>query len=283
MSVRRLTGSDRRFEEHSTEQPKKACSCREWNTSAAPSFLRRTLTEPVPVTNNRMKRIALVAALAALFFLAPGTAAQAAPADDLVASLAPQADGLRTEVLRLALESSRAAAAKGLVPKPDLLTVIDYSIPSTKPRLFTFDLKERKLLFREHVAHGVNSGGNVPTDFSNHEGSRQTSLGLFVTDETYVGANGYSLRLDGLERGVNDMARARAIVVHGAPYVDAAAARKQGRLGRSWGCPAVRAEIARTFINTIRGGSAIFAYYPDRNWLASSRFLGATSTALAGM
>ena len=230
-----------------------------------------------------MKQIALVAALAALFSFAIGSPAQAASADDLVASLAPQADGLRTEVLRLALESSRAAAAKGLVPRPELLTVIDYSIPSTKPRLFTFDLEKRKLLFREHVAHGVNSGGNVPTDFSNHEGSRQTSLGLFITDETYVGANGYSLRLDGLERGVNDMARPRAIVVHGAPYVDADAARKQGRLGRSWGCPAVRDEIARTFINTIRGGSAIFAYYPDRNWLASSRFLGGAQTVLAGM
>ena len=232
-----------------------------------------------------MKKIRFVvaAAFAAVLSLALVAPAHAAPADDLVASLAPQADGLRTEVLRLALEASRAAAAKGLVPRPELLTVIDYSIPSTRPRLFTFDLETRKLLFREHVAHGVGSGGNVPTDFSNHEGSRQTSLGLFVTDETYVGANGYSLRLEGLERGVNDMARARAIVVHGAPYVDADAAQKQGRLGRSWGCPAVRAEIARTFINTIRGGSAIFAYYPDREWLASSRFLGATSTALAGM
>lgn len=239
-----------------------------------------------PVTLNRMNdsRFALVAAIAALLSLALVPPADAAPGVDLVSSLAPQADGLRPEVLRLALDASRAAAAKGLLGRPELLTVIDYSIPSTEPRLFTFDLETRKLLFREHVAHGVASGGNVPTGFSNYEGSRQTSLGLFVTQETYVGANGYSLRLRGLEGGVNDMARARAIVMHGAPYVNAAAARKQGRLGRSWGCPAVRPEIARRMIDTIRGGSAIFAYYPDRDWLASSRFLhGSPAMVASGM
>ena len=228
-------------------------------------------------------RFAPVAALAAVLSLALVPPAEAAPGADLVSALAAQADGLRPEVLRLAIDAQRTAAAKGLLPRPELLTVIDYSIPSTKPRLFTFDVETRKLLFREHVAHGVNSGENVPTAFSNDEGSRQTSLGLFVTQETYVGANGYSLRLGGLERGVNHLARARAIVVHGAPYVNPAAAKKQGRLGRSWGCPAVRSAIARKFIDTIRGGSAIFAYYPDRNWLASSKFLGGETVLAAGM
>jgi hypothetical protein len=238
-----------------------------------------------PVIQKTMKtaRFALVAALAAVLLFAPASPVEAASGADLLSALAPQADGLRPEVLRLALDAQRTAASKGLLPRPELLTVIDYSIPSTKPRLFTFDVKKRKLLFREHVAHGVNSGGNVPTAFSNREGSRQTSLGLFVTQETYVGANGYSLRLAGLERGVNHLARARAIVVHGAPYVNVAAAQKQGRLGRSWGCPAVRSAIARTFIDTIRGGSAIFAYYPDREWLASSKFLGGETMLAAGM
>ncbi|HEY0591423.1 MAG TPA: murein L,D-transpeptidase catalytic domain family protein, partial [Thermoanaerobaculia bacterium] len=111
----------------------------------------------------------------------------------------------------------------------------------------------------------------------------QTSLGLFVTDSTYVGSNGYSLRMNGLEPGVNDNARARAIVIHGAPYVNAATAKKQGRLGRSWGCPAVRPEITRTFIDTIKGGSAVFAYYPERSWLASSRFLSDGAVLAAGM
>ena len=190
-----------------------------------------------------------------------------------VSKLVAKAPGLKADVLRMALEATRRAAEQGLVPNPSLLTVIDYSIPSTKPRLFVFDLSKEKLLYREHVAHGVASGGNVPTMFSNNEGSRQTSLGLFVTQETYFGSNGYSLRLRGLERGVNDMARARAIVMHGAPYVDPAAAKKQGRLGRSWGCPAVRSAVAKAMIDTLKGGSAIFAYYPERSWLSASRFL----------
>ncbi|HUP65949.1 MAG TPA: murein L,D-transpeptidase catalytic domain family protein [Thermoanaerobaculia bacterium] len=190
-----------------------------------------------------------------------------------VAKLVAKAPGLKADVLRMALEATRRAAEQGLVPNPSLLTVIDYSIPSTNPRLFVFDLSAEKLLYREHVAHGVASGGNVPTMFSNNEGSRQTSLGLFVTQETYFGSNGYSLRLRGLERGVNDMARARAIVMHGAPYVDPAAAKKQGRLGRSWGCPAVRSAVAKAMIDKLKGGSAIFAYYPERSWLSASRFL----------
>lgn len=229
----------------------------------------------------KRSRLALVAAAAAILSLS--TVQPAGAGDDLAIALARQAKGLRPEVLRLALESSHAAAAKGLVRRADLLTVIDYSIPSTEPRLFTFDVDAGKLLYRELVAHGVNSGGNVPTKFSNSEGSRQTSLGLFVTSGTYVGSNGYSLRMDGLERGVNDNARSRAIVIHGAPYVNGANARKQGRLGRSWGCPAVRPEITRTFIDTIKGGSPVFAYYPDRQWLASSRFLGGEAVLAAGM
>jgi hypothetical protein len=109
--------------------------------------------------------------------------------------------------------------------------------------------------------------------FSDAMNSRQSSIGLFVTADTYVGNNGYSLRLDGLERGFNANARDRAIVMHGAPYVDAKLASTQGRIGRSWGCPALREAVARQVIDTIRGGGVIFSYYPDSNWLKSSRFL----------
>ena len=173
----------------------------------------------------------------------------------------------------MALDASRCAAAQGLVKRRDLLTVIDYSIPSTEPRMWVFDVASNKLLFEEHVAHGVNSGQNTTTSFSNVEGSRQTSIGLYVTQETYYGQNGYSLRLQGLDRGFNDRARSRAIVMHGAKYVNPGAARAQGRLGRSWGCPAVRAEVARPMIDTVKEGSAIFAYYPDDRWLSSSKYL----------
>lgn len=193
--------------------------------------------------------------------------------DGLVKSLATQAPGLRTDVLQMALRAAQTAAEKGLVKRRDLLTVIDYSLPSTQPRLFVFDLAARKLLFRELVAHGKNSGDNVPSFFSNASGSLASCLGLFVTDDPYIGGNGYSLRLRGLEEGINDMAWSRAIVMHGASYVSEQAIKILGRLGRSWGCPAVRPEIAHKIIDTVRGGSAVFAYYPEKTWLATSAFV----------
>ena len=190
----------------------------------------------------------------------------------VIKSLLRQAPGLRSEVLKLAMDAAEAAAARGLVKRRDLLTVIDYSLPSTQPRLFVFDLSARKLLFRELVAHGKNSGDLRTTRFSNTQGSLATSIGLFVTADPYIGSNGYSLRLKGLEAGVNDMAWERAIVMHGASYVSRAAIAALGRLGRSWGCPAVRKEIARKMIDTVRGGTPVFAYYPEQSWLQSSVF-----------
>lgn len=230
-----------------------------------------------------MKRFVL-AMSAALLFVAPLTAdshCATKPSQGLVSSLLRQAPGLRGEVLQMALNSAGCAAERGLVKRKNLITVIDYSIPSTEPRLFVFDLAAQKLLFRELVSHGKNSGGNVPTKFSNVHGSLTTSLGLFVTAGTYVGSNGYSLRLKGLEAGINDNAWDRAIVMHGAHYVSSMAIKALGRLGRSWGCPAVRSEVSRKLIDTIRGGTPVFAYYPDREWLASSRFLPPVQMARA--
>ena len=196
----------------------------------------------------------------------------AAPAP-LLASLAKQAPGLKPDVLKLAMDAAARAAKQGLVKRSNLLTVIDYSLPSTQPRLFVFDLGARKLLFRELCAHGKNSGDDQARFFSNSPGSLATSLGLYVTADTYNGSNGYSLRLKGLEEGINDMAWDRAIVMHGAYYVSREAIRALGRLGRSWGCPAVRAEVAHDIIDTIRGGSAVFAYYPEKRWLNTSAFV----------
>jgi hypothetical protein len=190
-----------------------------------------------------------------------------------VAPLLQQAPGLRADVLRLALDAAHRAEDRGLVQRRDLLTVIDYSLPSSQPRLFVFDLSAKRLLFRELVAHGKNSGDDVATAFSNSPGSLETSLGLFVTADTYEGHNGYSLRLKGLEEGVNDMAWDRAIVLHGAAYVSREAIKALGRLGRSWGCPAVSSLMAKKIIDTIRGGSAVFAYYPEKSWLTTSAFL----------
>lgn len=196
----------------------------------------------------------------------------------LVADLARQAPELQVEVLRLALDAARNASNHGLVKRDELLTVIDYSLPSTQKRMFVFDVRERRLLFRELVAHGKNSGDNYAKKFSNEKDSFATSLGLFVTGGTYYGGNGYSLKLDGLEKGVNDQAMNRSIVIHGAAYVSEAAARSMGRIGRSWGCPAVRSAIAPKVIDTLKGGSPVFAYYPDETWLTSSAFLDDDAT-----
>jgi len=185
-----------------------------------------------------------------------------AHADTQLSELLAQAPGLHAQALRQALDAVHRAAQRGQVKRSDLLTVIDYSIRSTEPRLFVFNLKTDKLLFRELCAHGKSSGDDIASFFSNEPGSEASSLGLFVTEETYIGHNGYSLRLRGLSPGLNDMAEARAIVLHGAYYVSKEAIKVLGRLGRSWGCPAVRTEIAHKLIDTIRGGSAIFAYYP---------------------
>jgi hypothetical protein len=185
---------------------------------------------------------------------------------------------LSADVLRLALGAAQCALTSQAVSSPATLTIIDYSRPSTEPRLWVLDLVTRTLLYEELVAHGNGTGENLAVRFSNALNSHQSSLGLFVTGDTYVGSNGYSLRLDGLDPGFNDRARERAIVMHGAPYVSEAFSRKFGRLGRSWGCPALNEGIARQVIDRIKGGHLLFAYYPDPAWLARSPFLGNCST-----
>jgi hypothetical protein len=206
----------------------------------------------------------------------PWTGHTAPPASAMVV---PVAGDISPDVLQLAVRAVQCAETRGAIEeRPRTLTVIDYSRPSVVPRLWVFDLDAGgKLLYKELVAHGRNTGENMATRFSDAMDSRQSSLGLFVTADTYLGSNGYSLRLDGLEPGFNGQARQRAIVMHGAPYVDASLAAAQGRIGRSWGCPAVRDEIARPLIDTIRGGGVVFSYYPDDDWLSTSRFLNSCS------
>ncbi|HHF2870191.1 TPA: murein L,D-transpeptidase catalytic domain family protein [Vibrio diabolicus] len=143
--------------------------------------------------------------------------------------------------------------------KKSVLTIIDYSKPSTEKRFYVVDLDKKKLIYNTYVSHGVNSGKKTATQFSNVVNSRKTSLGTFLTDTTYYGSNGYSLRLDGLSSGLNDKARERYIVVHGADYANPSFIKKNGYLGRSWGCPALPKKLSREIIDTIKGGSVIYA------------------------
>jgi hypothetical protein len=215
----------------------------------------------------------LSAARPALPGTAPSSATSAAAsvnAATVLARLAPAAD---PQILELALSAMRCAQSQGIGVAADRLAVIDYRRSSLKPRLWVFDLGAGRLLFEEVVAHGQGSGNDLATRFSNLNGSHASSVGLFVTRDTYDGRNGYSMRMHGLEPGINDQALARAIVMHGAPYVDVASGVKQGRLGRSWGCPAVRDAIARRMIDVLKGGQFVFAYYPDSDWLAQSALL----------
>ena len=173
------------------------------------------------------------------------------------------APGLTQSVLAEALDAIRCAESRGAA-SANTLTVIDYSLPSTQARLWSFDLQSGALLFHEWVAHGQGSGENLANHFSNVSGSRKSSLGLFRTAETYVGRNGYSLRLDGLQIGINDQARPRAIVMHGADYVHERFVQRHGRLGRSWGCPAVRQEVARELMDRIKQSGWLYVYHPSR-------------------
>ena len=196
--------------------------------------------------------------------------------DGLVSALSRAAPRLDKNVLHLAARAMSCSLRQSATARGNAtLSVIDYSRPSTEPRLWVFDLSRQRLLFEELVAHGRNTGENMAAKFSNVEGSYMSSLGAFETQESYMGQNGYSLRLRGLEQGFNDQARERAIVIHGAPYVSQQLIDSQGRLGRSLGCPAVRPAIAKSLIDTIRNGSFVFAYYPDKAWLSRSRLLGA--------
>ena len=194
----------------------------------------------------------------------------AAQADDsaLVSGLAPS---LNPAVVAEAVAAMKCAQNHGVGQSANRLAIIDYTIPSRQRRLWVIDLNNRTLLFKEHVAHGQGSGGDIPSAFSDREGSHQTSLGLFLTKTTYQGGNGYSLRLQGLSKGFNESAMQRFIVMHGASYVDPVAARDHGLLGRSWGCPAVRAEIAESMIDTLKLGQFIYAYGPGTKELLTCK------------
>ena len=195
-------------------------------------------------------------------------------------ALAEQAPELRLTVLNTALSALGCAVNHGMTPSRRL-AVIDYSLPSSERRLWIFDLRIQRLLMQEYVAHGRNTGENFAVSFSNELGSNQSSLGLFRAAESYDGSNGYSLRLDGLESGVNDRARERAIVIHGADYVNPDWIDQQGRIGRSEGCPAVRREVATQVVNTLKDGQYVFAWYPDANWLKTSAFINCTPQRMA--
>lgn len=176
---------------------------------------------------------------------------------------------LKFEAFEMALSGYENLA----LSKTDVITVIDFSLPSTEDRMFVLDLKNKKLLYQTIVSHGRNSGQKYATSFSNRHGSYQSSLGFYITEKTYYGGNGYSLILNGVEKGINDQAKARAVVIHGADYCSEQVIKSTGRLGRSYGCPALPRALNRPIIDTIKEGTMLFIYADNPAYFAASTIL----------
>jgi hypothetical protein len=204
-------------------------------------------------------------------------AGQGTVAGELLNALHLAAPQLEQRALQGALQALRCAEREG-ASEGRRLAVIDYSRSSLERRLWVFDLARGRLLQREFVAHGRQSGESFAEHFSNLPGSNQSSLGLFRSAESYKGRHGHSLRLDGLEPGLNDQARARALVIHGADYVAPTWAQKYGRMGRSLGCPAVQQEVIGVLVDQLKDGQYLFAWHPQ---ISDERYRDCASVSVA--
>lgn len=178
-------------------------------------------------------------------------------------SLHLEMKGLSQQAFDYAKEGFDKLMREGKLVNSSIISIVDFSLPSNKKRLFIIDLKNYKVLFNTLVAHGRNTGLEWATSFSNQNETFKSSPGFYVTRGTYDGKNGYSLKLEGMERGINDKAYERGIVIHGAPYVNDALANTRGFIGRSHGCPAVPVSVCKPIINTIKNGSCLFIYHPS--------------------
>lgn len=181
--------------------------------------------------------------------------------------------GLSKEAFIYAMEGYRNLATTGQITNDDVLSIVDFSLPSSRKRLFVIDMEKGKLLFNTYVAHGKNSGKDSATFFSNEPNSFRSSLGFYITGDTYKGQHGYSLRLEGVEEGINDNALSRGIVMHAASYVNERLAMQRGYIGRSEGCPALPVNMYRPIIQKIRNGSCLFVFGHDDSYLTRTRLI----------
>ena len=181
--------------------------------------------------------------------------------------------GLTKEAFNQAIRGFELLNAAGKIQKDTILTIIDFSLPSNQKRLFVLNLLSGKLLFNTFVSHGRNSGTKLATKFSNAFNSLKSSLGFYTTGDIYIGKHGSSLRLDGQEEGINNNAYNRGIVIHGANYVDEKIANKSGTIGRSFGCPAIPEALRKPIIETLRNGSCLFVYSPNKFYTLHSKLL----------
>ncbi len=181
--------------------------------------------------------------------------------------------GLKQDIFNKAICGWNTLLKAKNIRKSTLLSIVDLSQSSNSKRLYIIDMEEKKILFNTYVAHGRNSGEEYANSFSNEPNSFQSSLGFYLTENTYQGAHGLSMKLKGIENGINDNAEQRGIVMHGALYVHESFIKQNGRLGRSQGCPAVPQELCEPIVNCIKGGSCFFMFYPDSTYLNKSTLL----------
>ncbi|MEP7236529.1 MAG: murein L,D-transpeptidase catalytic domain family protein [Ferruginibacter sp.] len=183
--------------------------------------------------------------------------------------------GLSKQAFEYAMKGFNYLLQRGKLANDNIISIVDFSLSSSKKRLFVIDLNEQKVLYNTYVAHGVNSGKEYANQFSNNPSSYQSSLGFYETKSTYLGAHGYSLKLDGLEKGINDNANSRDIVIHAADYVNESLIKTQGYIGRSWGCPALPEKLHKPIIDKIKNGTCLFIYSHNNNYLQKSKIINA--------
>lgn len=193
--------------------------------------------------------------------------------DNLYDSMELSIKGLSKTAFNYALKGFYHLYKTGKISNDKIITIADFSQPSYKKRLFVIDLVNTRLIYNTYVAHGINSGKVMANQFSNRPESNMSSLGFYETLNTYMGSHGYSLRLEGLEKGINDNANRRDIVIHGANYANEDIIKTQGYLGRSWGCPALPEKYYKPIINTIKNGTCIFVYGNDKNYTKKSKLI----------
>ncbi len=194
-------------------------------------------------------------------------------ADDMYSQMQLKDSGLNEKALEYALRGYHRLLKRHVLQKTDVLSVCDFSQPSSFKRMYVIDVQNKRLLYRTYVAHGMRSGREYANSFSNRPESYKSSLGFYVTRNAYKGCNGLSLRIDGIEKGINDMANARNIVIHGANYVSERILHKYGLMGTTFGCPAIPEEMASAIIPVLKNGTCFFIYYPSKRYLSGSRVL----------
>lgn len=181
--------------------------------------------------------------------------------------------GLNQQAFDYAVKGYEQLKAGNKLKNDDVLTIVDFTSPSTVKRLFVLDVENGTLLFNTYVAHGQGTGKTYAEYFSNTPESHQSSLGFYITTSTYNGGNGFSLKLNGIENGINNLAESRAVVMHGADYVSEGFIKRHGYLGRSYGCPAVPQALTKPIINEIKGGTCLFIYSNNKEYIKRSKLL----------